>query len=86
MARENKKRRFTCNNRRRLSTAEDLFSLNDENRCNVVVVKRLRVERSFSLNRFDEERKVKLMLIKILLIIEHLRKEEFKDFLVLFLS
>jgi len=49
---KNKKTIFTCNNRRRFSADEDLFSLNDKNRFNVfvvvVVVGRFRVKRSFS--------------------------------------
>jgi len=52
-----------CNNRRRFSTAEDLFSLNERKRFNVVVVKRLRLKRSFSLKRLDDERNVKLIVI-----------------------
>ena len=81
MARK-KKKIFTCNNRRRFSADEDLFSLNDKNRFNVfvvvvVVVKRLRVKRSLSLlDEFDDDRKVKFMMIKILMMIEHLRKNK----------
>ncbi len=38
MARKNFFSMFTCNNRRRFSTDEDLFSLNDKNLFNVVAV------------------------------------------------
>ena len=72
---------FTCNNRRRFSTDDDLFSLNDKNLFNVVVVDvvgRFRVKRSFSLKGFDDERKVKFMMIKIFMMIEHLRKNKNK--------